>query len=184
VDKPEATAPTRGAAQAEKQSMPAGTLEKVALGLADQVAVLYDVRPDDPRIRFADDQLSFSFQGGLTPADEALLERGKGEELRLFREAFFETIADQLGAVVGSLTHSPVTFFSIAFDAETRTTNCYFTLGNDPDSVREQRRAVLNWSEQVRRNARELRQRHRDTREAHARLRDLLKEVREDSDRG
>jgi hypothetical protein len=81
--------------------------------------------------------------------------------------------------VAASLSGGRVTFFSSAFDSDTRTTNLLFVLDLLPDDQTEQRAAIRNWSEQVRRNARELRISHLQTREAHVALRDQMHESRE-----
>jgi hypothetical protein len=115
--------------------LPSGSLEKLATALSDQFAMLYDVRPADPRARFDGDVLTFSFEGGLTPADEALVLSGQVESLRDFRDAFFEAVGKDLRAVVGTLTGAEVAFFAAAFDAGSETTNCYFTLQPDPHTA-------------------------------------------------
>lgn len=159
------------------------TVDQVAGALCDQILILYEARPLDPQARYDGRVLSFSFEGGLSGADEAMLATGHAEELRIFREAFFESVAVQLCAVVAAIAGAPVAFFSTAFNAGARRTHCYFTLESDPVGADEQRRAIIAWSEQVRHNARELRERHLRVREAHQRLRDLLRDALENSDR-
>jgi uncharacterized protein YbcI len=182
VDAPSSTGSARSSGGAAQELSPE-VVDRVAAALCDQILLLYEMRPLDPQAHFDGDVLFFSYRGGLSGADEAMLETGRGEELRIFREAFFESVAPQLRDVVSALTGTPVAFFSTAFDAASRRTHCYFTLERDPGSAQEQRRATLAWSEQVRRNARELRERHVEAREAHHRLRGMLLEAVRRSDR-
>jgi len=155
-------------------------LAKIAAGLADQYALHYEAKPVDPRAHMAGNMLNVAFQSGLSVADERHLEGNHLDELRAFRECFFEAIANDLKSVVESLSGSHVTFFSSAFDPETRTTNMLFVLDLLPDDLEEQREAIRNWFEQVRRNARELRISHLQTRETHVALRDQMQDLRLD----
>jgi hypothetical protein len=152
---------------------------RLATSLADQFAALYDSSPADPWVSVEGEMLTFAFQGGLSPADEWLLDSGRTIELREFREHFLHVVADQLTAVVEALTEFEVRRLLPAFDSDSRTTRCFFLVAPRSGEEGEERRAVLAWSEQVRRNARRLRERHRETREAHARLRDVLRDVRQ-----
>jgi uncharacterized protein YbcI len=154
-------------------------LARIAAGLAEQFALLYGARPVDPHAQMAGNMLAVSFQGGLSVADEKNLRAERFEAVRSFRERFFEVVADRLKEVAANLSGGRVTFFSSAFDLETRTTNLLFVLDLLPDDQVEQRAAIRNWSEQVRRNARELRISHLQTREAHVALRDQMHESRE-----
>lgn len=151
-------------------------LGSIAAGLADQFALLYEAKPIDPRAHMAGNMLAFAFQGGLSVSDENHLEAGHFEELRAFRERFLEVVAGDLESTAGALTGTDVVFFSGVFDPDTRTTNMLFVLDLLPDDEEEQREAIRNWSVQVRRNARELRISHLQTREAHLALRDKVHE--------
>jgi uncharacterized protein YbcI len=153
-------------------------LGRLASALADQFAVLYDARPLDPRASFADQVLAFSFDGGLARSDEWLLRAGRDEQLCDFREQFMRVIERDLDNVVEALSGCQVVRFVSSFDPTTRVTDCFFTLAKPPGSEREQRQALLNWSEQVRRNAQASRKRHHEAVEAHARLRDMVQDVR------
>jgi hypothetical protein len=149
-------------------------LAEIAGGLADQFAALYEATPLDPRAHMAGNMLTFTFQGGLSLSDENHLEASHFDELRAFRERFLEVIADSLKSTAGLLAGAEVSFFSGVFDPATRTTNMLFVLDLIPDSTAEQREAIRNWSEQVRRNARELRVSHLQTRETHLALRERM----------
>jgi uncharacterized protein YbcI len=153
-------------------------LSRIAAGLADQFALLYEAKPADPRAQMAGNMLAFSFQGGLSVADENLLRAERLDAVRSFREGFLNVVAEQLKSVVASLGGGQVTYFSGAFDPDTRTTNMLFVLDLLPDDQTEQREAIRHWSEQVRRNARELRISHLQTRETHVALREELGELR------
>jgi hypothetical protein len=153
-------------------------LAEIAGAIADQYALHYEEKPADPRAHMAGNMLYVAFQGGLSVADRKHLEGERRDELRAFRECFFEVIANDLKSVVEGLSGSHVNFFSSAFDPESRTTNILFVLDLLPDDRVEQRQAIRNWSEQVRRNARELRTNHLQTRETHVALRDQLQDMR------
>lgn len=154
-------------------------LDQIATGLADQFAFLYEAEPADPRVQMAGNMLNFAFQGGFTVADENHLKAGHLDELRGFRERFLEVVGEQLKSIVETMTGGHVTFFSTAFDPASRTTNMLFVLDLLPDDKGEQREAIRNWSEQVRRNARALRISHLQTRETHIALRDEMGEIRQ-----
>jgi uncharacterized protein YbcI len=153
-------------------------LAEIAAGLADQFALLYDAKPTDPRAHMAGNMLAATFNGGLSLSDEKHLEAGHLDELREFRERFLEVVAGDLNSVVEMLSGGQVTFFSAAFDPPTRMTNMLFVLDLIPDDKEEQRKAIRNWSEQVRRNARELRISHLQTRETHVALRGEMEDLR------
>jgi uncharacterized protein YbcI len=153
-------------------------LGRIAAGLADQFALLYEARPADPRAQMAGNMLAFTFEGGLSRADELHLRAERLEVVQKFRERFLEVVAEQLKSVAASLSGGRVTFFSGAFDPESRVTNMLFVLDLLPDDKAEQREAIRNWSEQVRRNAREMRISHLQTRETHVALREELGEMR------
>ncbi len=154
-------------------------LSQIATGLADQFELLYDAKPLDPRANMAGNMLAVAFQGALSPADEKHLEGGHADETRAFRERFLEVVAGDLRSTTESLTGGQVTYFSGAFDPSTRTTNMLFVLDLLPDDELEQRAAIRNWSDQVRRNARELRISLLQTREAHVALRTEMHELRQ-----
>ena len=153
-------------------------LGEIATGLADQFEVLYEAKPADPRANMAGNMLTIAFQGGLSPADETHLGAGHGGELRDFRECFLEVVAEDLSTTAELLTGSHVTYFSGLFDPATRTTNMLFVLDLIADDEEEQRQAIRSWSEQVRRNARELRMSNLQTRETHVALREQIGELR------
>jgi uncharacterized protein YbcI len=146
----------------------------LASTLADQIALLYEARPGDPRVGLNENMLTFAFEGGLTSSDECLLAAGRKREVRAFREHFLQAASTQLSEIVTSFAGAEVTFFFAAFDPASRTTSCFFVLDSEADPQREQRRAIRNWSEQVRRNARDLRARHDQIRSEHRRLREGL----------
>lgn len=153
-------------------------LRRVASVLADQYAALYDARPADPRAELAGDILTFVFQGGLSRSDELLLQNGRTQELRAFRERFLRVVSPDLGGVVEQLTEQDVSFSQFGFDADSRTTTCLFGLRARTSDGREERAAVLNWSEQVRRNSHEIRARHRAARQAHRELTERMRDIR------
>jgi hypothetical protein len=109
--------PGRGIGTAEADS-PLGheRLSRIAAGLADQFALLYGAKPADPRAQMAGNMLAFSFQGGLSVADEQHLRAERADAVRSFRERFLEVVADRLMEVAASLSGGRVTFFSSAFD--------------------------------------------------------------------
>jgi uncharacterized protein YbcI len=153
-------------------------LSRIAASLADQFATLYDASPVDPRASFAGDVVTFAFEGGLSPSDQWLLDAGREEQLQEFREHFLRVIGDQMKEVVEGLSAVEVRHIFPTFEAADRTTSCFFIVVPNARGETEQRQALLNWSEQVRRNARDLRERHRAAREAHERLRELMHAVR------
>lgn len=171
-----------GAAEEPGTGFDDGLLESVATALADQFAALYDARPRHCRSQLGGHVLTFSFLGGLSRFDELLLEGRRDAEVRDFRVLFLEAVSPQLGEVVEALSGFGVSHFFASFDPVRQTTECLFLLDPRRSDEDEQRRALLNWSEQVRRNARELRERHREAREAHARQRELMRKAREGLD--
>ncbi len=161
-------------------------LERVASTLSDLYYVLYEERPLDAHASLTGNMLAFVFEDGLSVSDEWLLRSGRGERLSEFRQNFFEVVSDEMVAVVGDLTGTPVTYSFYGFDPKTRTTHAIFVLDMSLLHGAEERQAVLNWSEQVRRNARRLREQHRATREVHLALKEQMRrkreEVREDAE--
>jgi hypothetical protein len=158
-------------------------LERLATLLAEQFTVLYDNRPRDPLVTVNGSNVAFTFQGGLSGSDEHLLTAGRDREVRDFRENFLRAASSQFDGIVSSLLSADVTFSFAAFDPVSRTTSCFFVLDDSAESGQEQREAILNWSEQVRRNARRLRDEHLRIIERHHVLREALQEAHADSDR-
>jgi hypothetical protein len=68
----------------------------------------------------------------------------------------------------------------LGFDPKTRTSHSMFALDLSSLNGSEQRQAVLNWSEQVRRNARRLREQHVAAREVHRALTEQLRAQRDE----
>jgi hypothetical protein len=154
-------------------------LERIADALSDLYQVLYEERPLDAHASLTGNMLSFVFDDGLSVSDEWLLRTGSDERLREFREHFLSVVSDDLVGVVHDLTGFPVTYSFYGFDPKTRTTHAIFVLDLSTLNGSEQRQAVLNWSEQVRRNARRLREKHIATREIHRGLTDKMRAQRE-----
>lgn len=139
-------------------SLPIGdaTLERIATTLSDFYFVHYDEPAANSRASLTRNMLAFVFDGGLSVADEWLLRSGRVERLCEFRQNFFEVVSGELVEVVGGLTGMAVTYSFYGFDPETRTTHAIFVLDTRERYGAEERQAVVNWSEQVRRNARRL----------------------------
>jgi uncharacterized protein YbcI len=154
-------------------------LERIAGALCDLYALLYDERPVNARASLTANMLAVVFEDGLSVGDEWLLQCGKDERLSEFRSQFFEVVRDELVGVVADLTGLTVTYSFFGFDPKTRTTHAVFVLDLSELRGSEERRAVLNWGEQVRRNARKLRAQHVATRETHEALRAEVHRQRE-----
>jgi hypothetical protein len=122
--------------------------------------------------------LTFVFQGGLSRADELLLEGGRERELTEFRERFLRAASPDLAQVIEQLTEQTVSYSQFGFDSGSRTTTCLFGLLPRAEQGREQREAILNWSEQVRRNSQEIRLRHRAARRVHRELTERMRDAR------
>lgn len=143
-------------------------LGRVAASLSDLYGSLYEERPVDPRSSLTGNMLAFVFHGGLSITDERLLMSGREERLREFRRNFFDVVRAEMVGVVTGLTGLRVNYSLFDFDPGTRTTHAVFVLDLDTLGSAAERRAVLNWSEQVRRNSSRLRAEHRETRERYA----------------
>jgi hypothetical protein len=142
-------------------------LDRIAVTLSDLYRNLYEERPVTSQASLTGNMLAFVIEDGLSVADEWLLRNGRDDLLRDFRQHFFEVVGDQMTGVVTDLTGLAVTYSFYGFDPTTRTTHAIFVLDLAPLNRAEERQAVLNWGEQVRRNARRLRQEHVATREAY-----------------
>jgi uncharacterized protein YbcI len=154
-------------------------LERIAATLSDLYRMIYEERPLDPHASLTGNMLAFVFEDGLTAADRLLLRNGRVDRLCEFRQHFLDVIGDEMVAVVRDLTEVPVTYNFSGFDPKTRTTHVVFVLDLSELRGAEQRQAVLNWSEQVRRNARRLRRQHQATREIHLALKEQMLEARD-----
>jgi uncharacterized protein YbcI len=154
-------------------------LERIAGTLSDLYRYLYEERPADSQASLTGNMLAFVLEGGLSVADEWLLRNGRDDLLSDFRRHFFEVVDDQMMGVVGDLTGLSVTYSFYGFDPTTRTTHAIFVLDLSPLNRAEERQAVLNWGEQVRRNARRLREEHVATREAYRELREKVQAHRD-----
>jgi uncharacterized protein YbcI len=154
-------------------------LGRIAGSLSDLYQSFYDERPVDARASLTGNILAYVFEDGLSVADKWLLKMGESERVQEFRRQVFEVSGDEMTGVVAGLTGLPVTYTFYGFDPRTRTSFAIFVLDLSRIDDSEERRAVLNWSEQVRRNARRLRTEHAANREAHLELRRQVQERRE-----
>lgn len=154
-------------------------LDRIAAALAELYYVLYEERPLDARASQTGNILAFVFENGLSVADERLLHGGRDERLLEFREHFLRAADGEMSGVVHALTGLPVTYSFYGFDVKTRTTHGIFVLDLSSLNGSEERQAVLNWSEQVRRNARRLREQHVAARNVHRGLKDEMRAHRE-----
>ena len=154
-------------------------LDRIAATLAELYYSLYEERPLDARASLNDNMLAFVFEDGLSVADERLLQGGRDERLQEFREHFLRAADTEMAGVVTALTGLPVTYSFYGFDVKTRTTHAIFVLDLSTLNATEERQAVLNWSEQVRRNARLVREEHVAARNVHRDLKDDMREHRE-----
>jgi uncharacterized protein YbcI len=145
-------------------------LDRIAVTLSDLYRNLYEERPVSSQASLTGNMLAFVIEDGLSVADEWLLRNGRDDLLCDFREHFFEVVDDQMTEVIADLTGLSVTYSFYGFDPTTRTTHAIFVLDLTPLNHVEERQAILNWGEQVRRNARRLRQEHVATREAYKNL--------------
>jgi uncharacterized protein YbcI len=160
-------------------------LDRVARVLAEQFALLYEVSPADPYATFGGGVLTFAFQGGFTALEEHRLATGRAKDVREFRERFLRGVAEELNEVVEAVIPvARVNFFFAGFDVETGTTNCFFILDPAADSERAQRKAILAWSDQVRRSARGLRARTRHARDTTHRIAGGFAKPQHESDLG
>jgi Na+-translocating membrane potential-generating system MpsC-like protein len=150
-------------------------LDRIAGTLSDLYRGLYEEQPIDSQASLTGNMLAFVFEGGLSVADEWLLRNGRDDRLGEFRQQFFEVVDHELVGVVADLTSLPVNYSFYGFDPRTRTTHAIFVLDLTKLDRSEERQAVLNWSGQVRRNARRLRAEHVATRETFLALKDKLK---------
>jgi uncharacterized protein YbcI len=150
-------------------------LDRIAGTLSELYRGLYEARPIDAQASLTGNLLAFVFEGGLSVADEWLLRTGRDDRLKEFRQHFFEVVDHEMVGVVTDLTGLPVTYSFYGFDPRTRSTHAIFVLDLSELDRSEERQAVLNWSEQVRRNARRLRQEHVATRETFRALKGKLK---------
>jgi uncharacterized protein YbcI len=158
-------------------------LARIAGSLSDLYASLYDERPADAHASLTGNMLAFVFEGGLSVGDEWLLRTDRGDQVTEFRRQFFEVVSGELVGVVGDLTGLTVTYSFFAFDPQTRTTHMVFVLDLSGLDGSTQHQAVLNWGEQVRRNARRLRAEHVATRETHIALKKVAQERRAELER-
>lgn len=158
-------------------------LAGIAAALSRVYAALYDGQPLDPRVSVGDEALVFAFVGGLTKADGRLIAAGGGDRLRRFRDQFFDVARPDLVAVVAELTGLSVGACFHGFDVETRTTHVAFVLDATGAEEAEERRALLAWGDQVRRNGRRNRGHYQRTREASVALREQVRERREELSR-
>jgi uncharacterized protein YbcI len=121
--------------------------------LVDQFALLYEADPLNPVVAVVEDLLTFTFSGGLLPADELLLRSERAGRAAQFRSQALELIAEQMRDIVEGLVGRKVLACDGVFDSETWISSCSFTLGEQTPADAEERRALRSWSRQVIRNS-------------------------------
>ena len=140
-------------------------LAEFGAAIATLYATLYDEAPAGVE-SFADEgALCCRIQGGLTSGDLMMLQHGHADELAAYREGFFRAVAGQLGMAVTAYTGHDVLTQEATFDPATVTTMLRFELSPAVQAEVDQREALRNWSEQVRRSSRRLKALHIDARE-------------------
>jgi uncharacterized protein YbcI len=160
----------------------AEALERLSGALSDHYHLNYGEWPGDARASLTGNLLAFVFEGGLAVADEWLLRFGEAERLQESRRLFFEVATSEMVAIVADLTGHAVASSFYGFDPQTRTSHAIFVLDPNSRAGAEERRAVINWSQQVRLNARRLRSEHRAARDEHREMQQRVRETREASE--
>ena len=152
--------------------------ESLASSLLDLHEVLYDVRPQSADVAVAGDVVTCRYSGGLRPADEVVIEAGHADQVRQFREGFFAVVRPEFTELVEIITGRHVASFAPTFDPEERVTTIVFVL-EDRFPSEDDREAIRNWSAQVRRNARRLRELHVEQRDLQRSLHETFRAQRE-----
>lgn len=142
-------------ATVERDRVAPQTVRKVESALARRWARLYGHGPSKVHLGVRADDLLFSFDGGLSPADRFLLERDRGELVRSFRETFVAEVSDQLAEELTKELGLTVTSVAAAFYPTIARTDIYFGVRLDLDG-NDDRAAVRAWSRQARRKSRTL----------------------------
>ena len=144
--------------------------------IASLYTTLYDEIPAGVQ-SFADaGALCCRIQGGLTAGDLMMLQHGHADELAGYRESFFHAISSQLGMAVAAYTGHEVLTQESSFDPATVSTMVRFELSPATQDEVDQREALRNWSEQVRRSSRRLKALHVQAREKQHALATQLRE--------
>jgi hypothetical protein len=131
-------------------------LTDFANAISNLYAALYDEAPAGVESIVEEGALVCRIQGGLTAGDLMMLQYGHANELATYRESFFRAVADQLAMAVTAYTGYEALTQEATFDPATVITTLRFELGPAVQDATEQRQALRNWAEQVRRNSHRL----------------------------
>lgn len=158
-------------------------LAEFATAVASLYATLYDERPAGVESLVDEGALLCQIQGGLTVGDLMMLQHGHVAELSTYREAFFKAVAGHLEMAVIAYTGHEVLTQETSFDPATVITTLRFELSPAQQDDADQREALRNWSQQVRRSSRRLRLQHAEARDVQESLAKRLHKQREERKR-
>jgi hypothetical protein len=137
--------------------------------------VLDEVRPREPHVVEAQETIVFTFSWPYIPVDEAAARSSHREELVRLRGLLLEDIADDyLSGVVEIDRGRTVTGCRSTLGTDPRDATVSFALGPRKIAYGQEAEALRNWAVQVRRHAREERERYARRRQELRRLREEL----------
>jgi hypothetical protein len=146
--------------------------------LADQFALLDEMRPRKPRVVEAGGVLVFTFTWPYIPVDEAVARTPLRGRLARLRGLLLEDITGYLTEIVETDRERTVTSSVPTLGDDPRLASVSFTLGARKAGYGDEAEALRNWAGQLRRQAREQRRRHRTRRQELRRIREELAQRR------
>ena len=159
-------------------------LAEFGTAVASLYVTLYNEAPAGVKSFTERDALVCRIQGGLTAGDMMMLQHGHSAELAAYRDGFFRAVAGQFEMAVFAYTGHDVLAQQASFDPATVSTELRFELSPPIPDDAEQREALRNWAEQVRRSSRRLKAMYSGGRESRRVLAKRLHEEPEKGNRG
>jgi hypothetical protein len=135
--------------------------QELARLLSCQFESLGESRPSRVRVAEEANTVSLAFGWPLAPWEAILVRSGQQHRLERFRLELLEAIAPSLAEVVEIEIGREARSRSLALAARGQEATVGFALGGPTEDGAESRRAIRNWSLQVRRSARHQRSEHR-----------------------
>jgi uncharacterized protein YbcI len=141
----------------------------------------YGKGPEKARTYASDNLLVCVLEGGFTRGERTLRNHGREDAVQVQREAFQDVLRRRVVETVEALVDRKVVTFISGVDTHSETSAELFLLEPAPSDVADETEALAlaGWGEQVRRQARTLREEQAELREQQAGLRQRSETSRE-----
>jgi uncharacterized protein YbcI len=133
----------------EREADSPGLLQQVSTEMVRAIKQYYGKGPERARSYFVEDLLFVVMRGGITRAEETLLEAGRADSVRQFRQEFQNVMTERLTYVVEQITGRRVVNYQsqVLFDPDMTVEMFVFDRDGGPEERRETAAAISEVSD-------------------------------------